>query len=282
MILATHSDIATVGETSGLTFKVSDVNAYHCSCGAPILKCEFWKSIEENMQESCPGFSIGDFGSNYRMPESAIIDWLLRKQYHGGLFETALWGLLAVSREWRQKRKSIDQSNISLINAVLSISGKNVFLDSSKNPERLRWLAHLDIPTKYVHLIRDGRGVSLSYQRTCLDFNKAVNAWRKTMNYCEAFLADQPKDSWISMRYEDFCAAPLNELNRILRFCGIPEMNQIGSFRNADSHVVGNAMRLKSGSEIRLDERWRTSLSKQDLATFGEIAGDLNKKYGYQ
>jgi hypothetical protein len=41
-------------------------------------------------------------------------------------------------------------------------------------------------------------------------------------------------------------------------------------------------MRLKSGSDIRVDERWRTKLTKEDLATFDEIAGDLNKKYGYQ
>jgi hypothetical protein len=283
MLLATHPDIATVGETSGLTFQVPDVNAYRCSCGAPILACEFWKTIEEKIKQNYPPFSIQNFGSNYRTPESPVIDWLLQKQYHGGLFETALRTVLAVSPEWRRRRANIDRVNAGLIDAVLSVSGKSVFLDSSKNPERIRWLAEMAIPTKYIHLKRDGRGVTLSYQRNYgISLDQAVMTWKKTVKYCEAFLADQPKDSWIPMRYEDLCANPLDEVNRVLRFCGIPEMEKIGSFRDGEIHVIGNEMRLRSQNIIKLDERWHKEYTPEILAEFERQGGAVNQRLGYQ
>ena len=40
-------------------------------------------------------------------------------------------------------------------------------------------------------------------------------------------------------------------------------------------------MRLKSTSEIRLDEKWRKTLSPEDLAVFDRVAGPMNRKYGY-
>ena len=41
-------------------------------------------------------------------------------------------------------------------------------------------------------------------------------------------------------------------------------------------------MRLDTTSEIQLDERWQNTLSKQDLAEFDRIAGDVNQRYGYK
>ena len=45
--------------------------------------------------------------------------------------------------------------------------------------------------------------------------------------------------------------------------------------RRGTYHVVGNGMRLDSTREIRLDDRWRTALGADDLATFDAVAGDL-------
>ncbi len=47
-------------------------------------------------------------------------------------------------------------------------------------------------------------------------------------------------------------------------------------------HVLGNSIRLESQQEIRLDDRWKTSLSRQDLAEFERIAGRRNRSYGYE
>jgi hypothetical protein len=41
-------------------------------------------------------------------------------------------------------------------------------------------------------------------------------------------------------------------------------------------------MRFDRSSEIRLDERWRTHLSTENLQIFERLAGALNRKYGYE
>jgi hypothetical protein len=41
-------------------------------------------------------------------------------------------------------------------------------------------------------------------------------------------------------------------------------------------------MRLDATSEIRLDERWRDSLTADDLSEFDAVAGALNRQYGYR
>ena len=46
--------------------------------------------------------------------------------------------------------------------------------------------------------------------------------------------------------------------------------------------VVGNGMRLDSTPEIRLDERWKSALTKDDLAVFNRVAGAMNRRCGYQ
>ena len=40
-------------------------------------------------------------------------------------------------------------------------------------------------------------------------------------------------------------------------------------------------MRLDSTREVKLDDRWRTALGRDDLATFDAVAGSLNRQLGY-
>ena len=50
---------------------------------------------------------------------------------------------------------------------------------------------------------------------------------------------------------------------------------------NTEHHVFGNPMRLRSSSEIQLDEGWREELDAEDLETFERIAGAHNRAFGY-
>jgi hypothetical protein len=40
-------------------------------------------------------------------------------------------------------------------------------------------------------------------------------------------------------------------------------------------------MRLRASSEIKLDERWRKELSEDKLLKIDQIAGDMQRSYGY-
>ena len=86
---------------------------------------------------------------------------------------------------------------------------------------------------------------------------------------------------WIEVRYEAVCSDTTATLVRICRFIGVA--NHVArDFRAVEQHVIGNGMRLDTTSEIRLDDAWRNTLTVGDLAAFDAVAGDLNRRLGYE
>ena len=99
----------------------------------------------------------------------------------------------------------------------------------------------------------------------------------------ERVLADLPTSQWKHLQYEQLCKQPEATMRELSgEFLGLDPDRVVLDFRAKTQHILGNEMRLKSGSDIRLDERWRTTLTKEDLAVFEEVAGDINRKYGYE
>jgi len=45
---------------------------------------------------------------------------------------------------------------------------------------------------------------------------------------------------------------------------------------------MGNQMRLGSLQDIRLDEKWKQTLTADDLQIFADIAGELNHLHSYK
>ena len=111
----------------------------------------------------------------------------------------------------------------------------------------------------------------------------AANQWLRSNQEAEAFLRTVPPESYIQIRYEDLCRDPVATIESVHEFLGISaEGEGVLKFREFPHHVVGNGMRLDGDSRIVLDDRWRAVLDERDLATFDQIAGDLNRSYGYE
>jgi len=110
----------------------------------------------------------------------------------------------------------------------------------------------------------------------------AALSWKRNNEAAERVLQEMPKSQWMFQQYEALCRQPEETLRSLCKFLGMDTRQIVLDFRAKQQHVLGNDMRLKSGSDIRLDERWRTALSKEDLQTFEEVAGEMNRKYGYE
>jgi hypothetical protein len=106
--------------------------------------------------------------------------------------------------------------------------------------------------------------------------------WRQANETAERILAGVASSDWMQVVYEDLCKRPDAVLRRVYDFIGIDSGHLVLDFRSRQQHILGNDMRLKSTSEIRLDERWRKTLSDADLAIFDKVAGRMNRKYGYE
>jgi hypothetical protein len=114
-----------------------------------------------------------------------------------------------------------------------------------------------------------------------LGMAEAAWRWRRSNEEAEQIVKRLDSRMWTLVRYEDVCEKPEASLRDLYGFIGVDSNAEIADFRAAAHHVIGNAMRLKSTSEIRLDERWRVALGEQDLVEFDRIAGALNRRLGY-
>jgi len=304
MLLGAQADACTAGELKAT--HLGDPDSYRCSCRQRIRDCDFWKQISLAMaSRGYPGFEITRAGTSPFEIESPYAQRLLAPLYRGAVLETIRDLALSFSPGWRARLADSNRRNLALIDSLLEVTGAKVVIDSSKIALRLKYL--LQIPAldlRVIRVIRDGRAVSLTYtdEWNFADSSdpqmrsggtgtrrlpprssmaEAANEWKRSNESCDALIARLPVTQWTEIRYENLCADPEGSLLRLATFLDLDPDQVKLDFRARPQHVIGNGMRMDTTSEIRLDERWRSNLSNGDLHVFDEIAGNLNRSYGY-
>ncbi len=304
MLLGSHPDICTVGELK-LT-SMGDLDKYRCSCRLPIRKCPFWEGIRNDMERKGFPFDIAEPRTDYRSIGAPYVRKLMAPLHRGRIVETVRDVALGLSPAWRKGFPIVQARNVALMECIRDRSGSSVIVDSSKVGLRLKYLLRNDgLDVKVIRLIRDGRGVALSYvdpanladaRNPSLraggmagSFKEEPRAmgigameWRRSNEEAEALLKTLDPSRWTEVRYEDYCRTPQESIRRLFTFLGVDASLETFDFRSVEMHVVGNGMRLDDSSTIRLDERWHESMSEKDGATFEAVAGDLNRSLGYR
>ena len=281
MLLGSHPEAITIGDTAGTeNRKVPD---YRCSCGQRSRECLFWQRVKSEMTARGFDLEVGDFGTRFDCQDSRLLHRVLRAEHRGRFLEAVRDGILAVSPTWRRRSKEVAARNLALIEAVTEVTGAKILVDSSKLPHRLKFLLRIpDLEVKVVHLIRDGRGVS----HTCVNDNKwsveeSAFQWQRGIQAAEKLLAGLSPEMWTQVRYEDICADPRAELEKLSTFLGMDPSRVNLDFRSAGLHIFGNKMRLSTEANVLLDDRWRTDFSSSEIETIEQIAGFQLNKYGY-
>ena len=304
MLLGAHRDAATAGELKATS--LGDPDQYKCSCGTFLKSCDFWKKVNTRMGEKGIPFEITRARTSIHEVDSKFAARLLQPLYRPQPWEVARDLALSLSPTWRSHLRETQRRNLALVETLHEVTGAKVIIDSSKLPLRLKYLLReksLDI--KIIRLIRDGRGVSLTYMdewnfadsqdpkmrkggtgdikaRRIKPMSVAAREWRRSNESAEALLKTLSPSQYIEVRYEEVCADPNGTLARICRFLELDPSGLATNFRAVEKHVIGNGCRFDTTSEIRQDLRWKEHLTKDDLRVFDEVAGELNRKYGYQ
>jgi len=305
LLLNAHPEITTIGETAPGT--MGDINTYRCSCGRIIKECPFWKNIIREMRKKHPEFDIGNFGTNFECTSNPIINRLLHLEHRGILFEALRDIMLRLSPSWKRALDSVNANCRDLVHAVLASSGGRIFIDSSKIAHRLKFLLRIpEFNIRIIHIIRDGRAVALTYMRqdefgdakdpsvrrggrgmqtkavpASMSMERAADEWRRCIRSAEYLLSGLDKSRWIQIKYEELCTNTEKTLGKIYSFLGVNYSETNKEFRSVSHHVIGNGMRLDTTSEVLLDERWKSILSKVEREIFERIAGAMNQRYGY-
>lgn len=304
MLLGAHSDVCTVGELKAT--HLGNPEDYRCSCGSLITQCDFWHDVSRAMaKRGIEGFDITHAGTSIFDVPSGYARRLLAPLYRDSALESIRDHALALSQAWRLHYHETQRRNGALVKSLQELTNAKVIVDSSKIALRLKYLLQIPgLDIKVIRLVRDGRAVALTYtdewsfadasdpalrgggsgtrrkppRRNMAD---AAREWKRSNEAADCLVKRLPADRWTQVRYEELCARPAQTLERLCDFLEIDPAKINLNFRSCRQHIIGNGMRLDSTDEIKLDDRWRSNLSANELAIFDKTAGVLNRKYGF-
>jgi hypothetical protein len=303
MLLGAHPDVCTVGELKATS--LGDVELYRCSCGSRIRECGFWARVSERMAARGVPFDIANAGTNFGSVRSGLATRLLRPLHRGPLLEAVRDVGLMLSPAWRTQVPVIQRTNLLLMETICELSGARVMVDSSKIGLRLKYLLrNPELNVRVIRLVRDGRAVVTTYMNPAeyadaanpalrgggmggdraserLSIAQAAWEWRRSNEEAEFILAGMDRPKWTEVRYEDLCLNTSETLARLFGFLNVKPAGSEHGFRGVDHHVLGNGMRLDTTTAVRLDERWRSVLTPEDVQAFDSVAGAMSRRYGY-
>ena len=306
MLLDSHPEICSVGEIKiGV---LGDLDNYLCSCRQKIVACPFWSQVRTEMHGAGQEFKFESPGTDIRVTDNRVLKRLLSPMIKGRFLEFVRDALLFVVPAWHRHFRRIRNRNFSFLTVLAKLSGATVVADSSKVGIRLKYLLRdRRVDVRVIRLIRDGRGVALTYvnpsefadakasslrgggsgnnnSHATLTMREATNEWVRAAGEAESLKKRLDLENCLEIHYEDLCTNTVETLNTVYQFLGVDlaAAEVIRQIDNVEHHIVGNGMRLDDDHTIVLDERWRTQLTEEQLVEFQDIAGELNSRYGYR
>ncbi|RPJ62137.1 MAG: sulfotransferase [Acidobacteria bacterium] len=282
-LLGSHPEIATVGEMDGL-IPSENPEQYRCSCGERIRDCDFWVRVAAGMSRRGFSFDVGHFDLRFSAPVSRIIRYIRMGSTGVRLIDSLRDSVFFKLPSERRRTAALAARNVAFIRTVLEVTGKRIFVDTSKGPFRLPALARFSsLNLRAIHLIRDVRGVVASRIRhgTTLPVRKMARQWVTSNRRIQGLLRGSFRDRYLTVRYEDLCRDLEVTVRSIQDFCGCQKLSPPLDSHGFEHHILGNPMRLHAGSAVRLDEQWRTLLTRRQLAAIRHVTESLNRHLGY-
>ena len=219
IVLGGHPELLDVGELFNLTARAWPNNEY-CSCHARVRDCPFWSAAVHRFTSRLGSEALARYAG-------------LQARYEGlGALGRDAIGRLKASRGF----SDYGECTHALLKSLVEVSRKPLIIDSSKLPGRAICLLCIDgLDVRFIHLVRDGRGVAWSLARPLVrDERGGVERplagravprtalrWAMVNLGAERVARRAGSQRAIRLRYEDFCCAPERELRRIGALLGV-------------------------------------------------------------
>ena len=150
-------------------------------------------------------------------------------------------------------------------------------------------LAEIFPEARFVHLIRDGRDVTLSYLETEFGPTTVVGGalhWRRHVSRGRATGRELGLSRYHEVKYEDLVAAPEAILRPICVFLGLPYDERMLTYHERAEELLGGVKLPQYHQGLRRPpdrhRSWKTEMDQSDVARFEAIAGRLLSALGYE
>jgi hypothetical protein len=281
-LLNGHPQIASVGEATGPYDLWDDQRTYPCSCGKTLADCEFWQRVGKEMEARGIAFGPNQWNVHFRLSPSRVAHQLLSQSLRHNALDGVRDRLVLQAPAWRAKLEDTARRSVTLVESVLAVTRKRVFLDATKDTVRARYLLRLtELDLHVVHLVRDSFGYVSSHMDRDRSLDSGIRFWNRTIGHANRLADLLPPGRFLRVRYEDLCASTETELARIVRFVGLEPHAGPENFRDQDHHMIGSQMRLGSSGRVVLDERWRERLTPWQQRAIAWRTGRHRHLLGY-
>jgi hypothetical protein len=177
-----------------------------------------------------------------------------------------------------------------------------------KSPPYAQHIAaiHEGLPeARFIHILRDGRDVAVSLQPLWFSPGESMEAlatqWVEQIQ--EARRQGQGTAFYMEIRYEDLLAHPVRELHRICHYLDLPydtrmtayhetahlRLDEVETRRDGEGKIIITKEERKELHRLTSQPpqlsrigRWRTELTRERVASYEAVAGDLLEELGYR
>jgi Sulfotransferase family len=157
------------------------------------------------------------------------------------------------------------------------------------NVMHIPFLARVFPEARFIHLIRDGRDVALSY----LDTDFGVESVGESAIYWRRFVRKGRRDGerlglrYREVRYEELLADPEHILRSLCAFMELPYDSAMLTYHRQADRILETTSHREHHESLRLPPTrglrdWRTQMNDRSLALFEALAGDLLDQVGYE
>jgi Sulfotransferase family len=261
----------------------------HCGCGERFSGCPFWRKVGEAGFGGWDRVDVGRFEElQRRVDRTRFIPLLAAPPMMPAGFRRALEEYLTYYQR--------------LYAAISDVTGCGTVVDSSKHASLAFCLAGSSLDVRFVHLVRDPRGVAYSWTRL-VNRDVVAGTYMRTQRAARTALQWDSQNigmellaptraAMLQVRYEDLVTAPQAVLREITAFAGLPTAGAL-DFLGGDSRsrwadlgvahaVSGNRMRFATGRvEIRTDDTWRLALPPRARVRVSTLTIPWRARYGY-
>ena len=140
---------------------------------------------------------------------------------------------------------------------------------------------------RFIHIIRDGRDVCLSWLKIKVGprtLAEAAQKWAQHVAGKRAWGALHP-DRYHELRYEDLLTESKKTLAGACSFVGIPSSDDLLKFHLSEfaAGIAVNSSQARLGQPLDTGncDKWRTEMATEEVAAFEAIAGSVLADCGY-
>ena len=269
-------------------------NNRNCGCGAAFQQCPQWHNILENAYGNLEDLKEEDikYLKQQGIPQNRdILPALVfgqEKEYLESTYN-------------KLKQYLINQEK--LYQSIANYTNCDVIVDSSKFPSYVYLLNLISSIDLYVvHLVRDPRAVSYSWQKKRIRSDvspdkkllqeqfkptKVALQWNSWNLLLELFGSRELKEHYLFLKYEKFMQNPQQSIKNILEMTGVankelPFVDSSSVSLTVNHTIWGNPIRSKTGLvQLKTDEEWKVGILPSHKTIVTAITLPLLLKYRY-